>query len=139
MSQQLSAALAAEQAAIFAYGAIGAALRGEAAAEARGAEALHRDRRDALIVRLAELQATPTPAQPAYTLPFPVVDPASALRLALHVEQACAATWRAAVPATEAADRQTSLDALTASSVLATRWRRLAGVKPLTVPFPGLT
>ncbi|HEX8627147.1 MAG TPA: ferritin-like domain-containing protein [Catenuloplanes sp.] len=137
MSEQLTAALAAEQAAIFAYGPIGVRLTGAAAELARTAEAAHRVRRDTLVLRLAALGATPGPAAPAFTLPFPVTDRASALRLAVHVEDGAAAVWRAALPATTDADRQLALDALTECAVRATRWRRTAGVTPLTVPFPG--
>jgi hypothetical protein len=145
----LTAGLAAEQAAIYAYGPIGVRLSGAARADARAAEAVHRDRRDALISRLtppssgpsgaptpaAETPAVETPA--GYALPFPVIDTTSALKLAIHVEDGVAATWRAALAATEGADRLTALTALTDAAVRATRWRRAAGVTPLTVPYPG--
>jgi hypothetical protein len=48
-----------------------------------------------------------------------------------------AAAWRAALSATRDADRGTAVDALTDAAVRATRWRRLAAVTPVTVPFPG--
>ena len=48
-----------------------------------------------------------------------------------------AQAWRAALPETTDADRSASLGALTDAAVRATRWRRLAGVTPLTMPFPG--
>lgn len=137
MNGELAAALAAEQAAIFAYGPIGVRLTGAAAVEARTAEATHRARRDALVLRLTALGATPPPAAAAYALPFPVTTRSAALKLAVHVEDRTAAVWRAALPATTDADRRTALDALTDCAVRATRWRRLAGVTPLTVPFPG--
>ena len=69
---------------------------------ARTAEAAHRDRRDALITRLAAT-ATPPPAEPAYATPFPVTDRASALRLAVAVEDATAAAWRSVLGAHHAA------------------------------------
>ena len=137
MNGQLVAAFAAEQAAIFAYGPIGVRLTGAAADEARAAEAAHRARRDTLVVRLAELGVAPDPVAPAYVLPFPVTDRASALRLATLIEEGGAAAWRAALPATTGPDRQAAVDALTDCAVRATRWRRLAGVTPVTVPFPG--
>lgn len=136
-NEQLAAALAAEHAAIFAYGPIGVRLTGAAAAAARTAEAVHRTRRDALVLRLAELGATAPPAAAAYALPFPVTDQAGALRLAVHVEDGLAAVWRAALPATTDADRRTALEALTDCAVRATQWRRSAGISPLTVAFPG--
>lgn len=137
MNPQLAAALAAEHAAIFGYGPIGAHLTGAAAEQARAAEAAHRTRRDALVLLTAAGGATPAPAEAAYALPFPVGDQASALRLAVEIESRTAAVWRAALPAVEGEQRATALAALTDCAVRATRWRRLAGVAPATVPFPG--
>jgi Domain of unknown function (DUF4439) len=133
----LTAALAAENAAIFAYGPIGVRLTEGAAAQARSAEAVHRTRRDALVVRLTDAGAAVPPAQPAYALPFPVNDRPSALRLAVDVEDRTAAVWRAALAATTEADRRDALAALVDCAVRAARWRRAAGVNPTTVPFPG--
>lgn len=137
MNEQLSAALAAEEAAIYAYGLIGVHLPTSASAEARAAEAAHRARRDVLVSRLDQLKASTAPAPAGYELPFPVTDRAGALKLAVHVEDGVAQAWRAALPATADADRSTSLSALTDAAVRATRWRRLAGLTPLTLPFPG--
>jgi hypothetical protein len=137
MAEALEAALAGEHAAIFAYGVIGARLDQARSVEARAAEAAHRNRRDTLLLRLAGAGATPPPAQPAYALPFPVPDQRSALRLAVQVEERAAALWRAALRETTGPDRRLALDALTDCAVRATRWRRAAGVKPATVPFPG--
>jgi len=135
--ERLAAALSAEYAAIFAYGPIGVRLSGEQAREARAAEAAHRARRDALVVRLAESGATVPAAEPAYTLPFPVTDAASAMRLAIEIESRTAAVWRAVVPATTDAQRRQAIEALTDCAVRATRWRLHAGVVPATVAFPG--
>jgi hypothetical protein len=138
MNRELAAALAAEEAAIYAYGLIGVHLAGDAdRGEARGAEAIHRARRDVLVSRLDQLKASTAPAPAGYDLPFPVTDRASALKLAIHVEDGVAQAWRAALPETTGADRSTSIGALTDAAVRATRWRRLAGVTPLTMPFPG--
>jgi ferritin-like protein len=137
VSAQLAGALAAEEAAIYAYGLIGVHLSGQAVREARAAEAAHRTRRDVLVTRLAELRASAAPAPAGYDVPFAVTDRASALRLAIQVEDGVAQAWRATLPVTEGADRETSLTGLTDSAVRATRWRRAAGAKPLTMPFPG--
>jgi hypothetical protein len=137
MSEQLSAALAAEHAAIFAYGPIGVRLSGAAASQAHTAEAEHRTRRDQLVLALAQSGTTPPAAAAAYALPFPVTDSASALRLAVEIEVRTAAVWRAALPATTGAQRTQALEALTDCAVRATRWRRTAGVSPVTVAFPG--
>ncbi|HEV7826016.1 MAG TPA: ferritin-like domain-containing protein [Mycobacteriales bacterium] len=134
----LQTALAAEHAAIYGYGALGAYLTGSARVDAVAAEAAHRARRDALLLRMADAGTAPTPAAPAYTLPLAVTGPATALRLAVGVEERTAAAWRAAVPATAAEDRETAIAALTDCAVRATRWRRRAEPSaPATVPFPG--
>ncbi|MFY1669185.1 ferritin-like domain-containing protein [Plantactinospora sp. WMMB334] len=137
MSEALAAALAAEHAAIYAYGPIGVRLRGAAADQARSAEAAHRSRRDALVLLLTEGGGPVPAAAPAYALPFPVTDEASALRLAVEIEERTAAVWRAALPATEGPPRTRAVDGLTDAAVRATRWRKAAGVTPATVPFPG--
>ncbi len=137
MNGELTAALAAEYAAIYAYGPIGVRLSGGPAKQARAAEAAHRTRRDALVLQLTA-EGSPVPAAAAgYALPFPVTDSASALRLAIEIEERTAALWRAALPATRGAQRASVLDGLTDCAVRATRWRRIAGVTPATVPFPG--
>ncbi len=132
-----AAALAAEHAAVFGYGAVGAHLDPVTVAAAREAETVHRNRRDALLVRLANDNATPSPAAPAYALPFPVTDRATALRLAVGLEERTGQAWRAVLAVTRAADRQLALDALCDTAVRATRWRRFAGIAPTVVAFPG--
>jgi hypothetical protein len=136
--ERLTAALAAEEAAIYAYGLIGVRLsKAGHIIEARAAESAHRARRDQVVSRLAQIQASTAPAPPGYRLPFPVTDQASAFKLAIHVEDGVAAAWRAVLPATQGAERGSALSALTDSAVRATRWRRLAEVSPVTLPFPG--
>jgi ferritin-like protein len=140
MSGALAAALSAEEAAIYAYGLVGVNLTGDGGRdEARSAEAAHRSRRDVLVSRLAQLRASTAPVPAGYELPFPVTDRAGALKLAIHVEDGVAAAWRAVLAATPGQDRDRdyALAALTDSAVRATRWRRLAEVTPVTVPFPG--
>ncbi|GGN53438.1 hypothetical protein GCM10010112_02290 [Actinoplanes lobatus] len=138
MTEQLAAALAAEEAAIYAYGVIGVHLTdADEVSRARACELEHRRRRDELVDRLDRIQASTAPAPAAYQLPFEVTDRESALKLAVHVEDGVAQAWRALLPVTEGADRVDSLSYLTDSAVRATRWRRIAEVTPLTMPFPG--
>jgi hypothetical protein len=137
VSGELEAALAAEHAAIFAYGPIGAHLTGDTVADARSAEAAHRNRRDTLLLLLTAEGATPPPAAAAYTLPEPVTDRAAALRVAIGVEERASSAWRAALAATTGDQRQQVLAAYTDCALRATRWRRAAGVEPITVPYPG--
>ena len=138
MNEQLATALAAEGAAIYAYGLIGVQLSSEdERAEARAAELAHRQRRDYLVSRMDQLAASPAPAPAGYRLPFPVTDRAAALRLAIRIEDGVAQAWRPVLPVSADADRGTALSALTDAAVRATRWRRFAGVTPLTMAFPG--
>jgi hypothetical protein len=138
-NEALSAALAAEHAAIFAYGPVGVRLTGAAAAAARTAESAHRSLRDTLILVLVGAGLTPPPAAPSYALPEPVTDAAAAMRVATTVEERTAAVWRAVLPVTTGRERGDALTALTDCAVRATRWRELDRVTPVTVPFPGRT
>jgi hypothetical protein len=133
----LPMALTAEHAAIFGYGVAGAHLTGAAQEAARAAETAHRARRDALVLLLAGTPTSAPPAAPAYALPFPVTDAASALRLAVHLEERTAAVWQRTLATTTGDQRRLALDGLTDCAVRATRWRKLAGISPSTVPLPG--
>jgi hypothetical protein len=134
---RLADALRGEHAAIYAYGVLGAHLDAATVPLAVLAESAHRARRDALMLRLTTEDATPPPAEPAYALPAPVTDQASALRLAISVEERCAGLWRQALADVTGDDRALAVDALTDCAVRATRARAAAGVQPATVPFPG--
>ena len=134
MNGQLAAAMAAEVAAIYAYGILGVHLATAAQVnEARAAETAHRNRRDYLLGRMNQPEAAPA----GYELPFPVIDPASALRLAVHVEDGVAQAWRPVLGASQGADREAALAALTDAAVRASRWRRIAAISPATMPYPG--
>ena len=138
MNEQLAGALAAEEAAIYAYAPIGVKLtRASERTEARAAEAAHRSRRDTLVSKMAQLGASTAPAPAAYDLPFAVTDRASALKLAIQVEDGVAQAWRVVLPVSQEADRSAALSAMTDAAVRATRWRRLGGITPATMPFPG--
>lgn len=151
--QRFADALAAEYAAIYGYGALGPYLPPALAGQAQQAELAHRARRDAILVQPAggstsatpgrssgSGEATATPAAGAgagYVLPFPVRDTASALRLAVTLEERTAAIWRQALPDTTGEARRTALDALVDCALRAARWRRAAGTTPGVVPFTG--
>jgi hypothetical protein len=135
--EALGAALEAEHAAIFGYGVVGAHLAKSEQDTARQVEAVHRTRRDALIAMLTAAHADAPAAQPAYALPYPVTDRTTALALAVALEEGTARAWRQTLAQLTGDSRKVGLDALTDCAVRATRWRRLAGVLPLTVPFPG--
>lgn len=130
-------ALAAEHAAIFAYGVIGAKLDDELAETAQEAEDAHRARRDTLLLTLTAGGADPPAAEASYALPFPVSEATDALRLAVLVEERVAAVWQAALRAGDGVTRAQALDALVDAAVRATVWREAASITPATVPFPG--
>ena len=136
-AEAFTAALSAEHAAIYGYGLVGARLAGPDQAAARDAEAAHRNRRDLIAGLMVAADASPPPAEPAYAVPFPVTDRASALRLAASLEDGTARAWHQAIAGTTADERKVALEALVDSAVRATRWRKLAGTTPATVPFPG--
>jgi hypothetical protein len=129
----LQAALAAEQAAVYGYGVVGAHLSGTARSQATAAYQAHRGRRDALAERVSAAGATPSPAAPGYQLPFAVTDASSATRLAAVLEERLADVYANAIQASPAgADREQAATALRDAAVRAVRWRGTS------VPFPGL-
>lgn len=136
-ARSLGAALAGEHAAVYAYGVLGVHLADAQAEQARAAESIHRDRRDALLVQLAGLGTAGPPAAAGYRLPFAVTDGASAIKLAVQVEDRTAALWRATLADLDGAQRRTALDALVDSALRGTRWRQAGGITPLATPFPG--
>ncbi|MEV6347194.1 ferritin-like domain-containing protein [Actinoplanes sp. NPDC051851] len=138
MKDELAGALAAEEAAIWAYGLIGVHLPNQGEQNrARAAEDAHRVLRDDLVEQVAALKASTSPTPAGYELPFPVEDRAGALKLAIHIEDGVAQAWRVVLPVTEGTARTDALAAMTASAVRATRWRRIAAVTPLALAFPG--
>src|SRR5256714_9298316 len=132
----LAAALAAEHAAIFGYGVVGARLTGAATGQAREAESAHRARRDKLVVQLTKAGTTPPAAQPAYALPFPVGDAAGAQKLAGQMEEPPRAILRTPPGPTPRGDRKLAPDALIDCAQRAARWRRATGQEPGTGPLP---
>lgn len=130
--EALQEALAAEHAAVYGYGVVGGRIREGRRAEATAAYDSHRARRDALARAISDLGGTPVAASAAYALPFPVPDPAAAVRLAAVLEDRVAGVYADVVRATEGERRGTAAEALREAAVRAVRWR--GG----SVAFPGL-
>lgn len=124
----LQSMLAAEHAAVYAYGVVGGVL-GAASAQSAAAYAAHRGRRDQLT---AMVGPDAVAAEPVYELPFEVSRPRQARRLAVHVEQRCAAAYAAAVARTTGERRMYAARGLTDCAVRGLAW----GADP--EPFPGL-
>ncbi|MFD3545130.1 ferritin-like domain-containing protein [Streptomyces sp. NPDC058655] len=126
------AALAAEHAAAYGYGVIGARTAPERANEAREAHGAHLARRDALTRTVRELGGSPRPSEAAYTLPFAVRTPGDAERLAAEIEDRVAGAYSDLVRSAEGPLRREAADALSAAALRAARWRGVG------VAFPGL-
>lgn len=95
--EALQATLAAEHAAVFVHGALGA--RTSASGHPgllraiSAAYATHRERRGRLTARLRELGEEPVASEPGYRLPDDLTNPAAVRRRALGLERDCAATY----------------------------------------------
>ncbi|GAA4900439.1 uncharacterized protein DUF4439 [Stackebrandtia albiflava] len=139
MADDLTPGLICEYEAIFGYGDAGPHLTGAERDLAVRAEQAHRDRRDAVMTWLAERGQEVPAAQPAYTLPVEPVDAASARDLIGRLEERCAAAWRSVLPDSTEEARRIAVEALAATAISAARWRRMTGVTPSTVAFPGRT
>jgi len=135
----LREALAAEHAAVWGYGVVGAALAVEARPPATAAETAHRDVRDQVTALLEERAAEPVLAEGAYSLPFPVLSRVDAAALAVVLEDGVAAAWvRVLDQAAQREIRELAVGWLTAAETRAVAWRGAAGTAPVTTAFPGL-
>ncbi|MCW2526947.1 MAG: hypothetical protein JWM76_1807 [Pseudonocardiales bacterium] len=138
------AALAAEHAAIFGYGALGPRLGPVDTDLARADEAAHRLLRGSTARALTSAGADPVASRGDYPLPFAIDSGLAARRLALRLESACASAWRylLANAATETGSlpslRAAAQTALTASAVRAMKWRALIDPSTPTEAFPGI-
>ena len=131
--------LAAEHAAVWGYGVVGAALPPEGRAPAGAGEPAPRDARDRLAALLDERDADPVPAEAGYALPFPVLSAVDAAALAVVLEEGVSASWAALLDAAaQAAVRRLAVDELGDAEVRAVAWRAAAGRSPVTVALPGL-
>jgi hypothetical protein len=128
----LQAALAAEHAAVYGYGVVGAHVTGTRLIAARAAYAAHQATRDAVQREITARHAAPVAAAPGYRLPFPVTGEASAQRLAALLEERLAAVHADLVAAATGPLRRTAADALREAAVRCTRWRGSGAA------FPGL-
>jgi hypothetical protein len=135
----LGRVLEAEHAAVWGYGAVGAALAPEARGAAVGAENAHRDVRDRLAALLDERGLDAAPAEAGYELPFPVLSAVDAAALAATLEAGVSAAWVSLLDdAVDGAIRSLAVRELSAAEVRAVGWRASAGQTPTTTPFPGL-
>jgi Domain of unknown function (DUF4439) len=128
----LQDALAAEHAAVYGYGVVGAMLTGSQQADARADWTAHQYARDTLISMLTKLGATPVAASPAYSLPFAVTGAQSAVRLAATIENGVTRAYLGLVATSEPTLRAFAAQAMQASANRAAAWTGT------TVAFPGM-
>jgi hypothetical protein len=128
----LQGALAAEHAAVYGYGIVGAMLGGTEQADARGDWTAHQVARDTLIAMLTKLGATPVAASPAYELPFAVTGAKSAERLAATLEDGVTRAYLGLVAVSNPTLRAFAAHAMQASANRAFAW------SGTTVAFPGM-
>lgn len=136
--EAMQSALGAEHAAIWIYGLVSAFLPADFDTATGEGMTAHRARRDTTERVLAVSGATPRPAEPAYLPPQPVTDQASAFGVLVLAETDTGVAWRAVLERTDDGNlRRSALEALTASAVRATRWRKAAGQSPAAQAMPG--
>jgi hypothetical protein len=135
----LQGALAAEHAALWCYSLVVAFLPADQAAQARADADAHRDLRSRVAQTLTDIGKRPVSALPAYAVPKPVTDAASAAALAAVAETDAMAAWRSVLEHTAYVElRQVAVTTLTAATVRCARWRRITGERPTVPDFPGL-
>ncbi len=130
----LQTTLAAEHAAVFVLGYLGAqtssSTQPQLYASVRDAYDVHRSRRDQLVTRVLDAGGEPVPAAASYELD-PVVDGSEVPGRVLRVERGCGATYGFLVASSPGDQRRWAVDALLDSAT-----RELAfGGRPRT--FPG--
>jgi hypothetical protein len=137
-NEALQKALAAEHAAVWGYGVVGAALGFDARDPAVAAEEAHRDIRDRVTALLTDRSVDPVDAEGGYTLPFPVLSATDAAALGVVLEDGVAAAWvRVLDQAAERSTRELAVGALSAAEVRAVGWRISADKTPATKALPG--
>lgn len=129
---KLQAALAAEQAACYAYGVVGAYLSGAAAAMADSDWVAHELARDNLVATITAAGADPVPAAVAYQLPIQVHSPAQATALAVILEERVAQAYTGLVGLTDLTLRALGARQLRDAALRAATWSHA------TAAFPGL-
>lgn len=128
----LQGALAAEHAAVYGYGVVGAMLTGARQAHARTDWTAHQVARDTLATMLTRLGATPVAASPAYELPFGVTSAKSAAKLAATLEEGVTRAYLGVVAVSNPALRTFAALAMQTSANRALAW------SGTTTAFPGM-
>lgn len=128
----LQEVLAAEHAAVYGYGALGARLDGPLRREALAAFDHHRARRDRLRTMVADRGQRPVESSASYVLPTALAGQASAVRLAGELEERVGVAFGVLVAAATGDERAFAARALQDAAIRAARW---TGAAPR---FPGM-
>ncbi len=128
----LQAALAAEHAASYGYGVVGAHLAGRAQQAARTDWVAHEVARDQLTAMISQLGAVPVPSAVAYALPAQVRTAGQARELAVTLENRVTQAYIALVAVGDVSIREYGAQAARSGALRAAAWRGS------TVAFPGL-
>lgn len=136
----LVAALRAEHAAIWSYGAMAGAYSDDLRSRAFGIQAAHRLHRDLLTRLLTERDVDPPAAELTYALPLDPRTPAQALLAMERIEDALVRRWLDAVSATDDAARTSCALALAddATHLAVARYLRTRNLPTAGAAFPGL-
>ncbi|MFI0423800.1 ferritin-like domain-containing protein [Spongiactinospora sp. 9N601] len=136
----LQQTLAAEHAAVYAYGLIAARTTGSLRSAATTAYNAHRARRDQLRVMIRERGAAPREAAASYAVPVTPGSAAEATRLAVHVEEGVTAAYLQLAATAEVAVRERAALAMQESVIRAYGFRAeipaLPGLRPAATPEP---
>lgn len=133
----LESALAAVEAALYAYSTITPRLDPSGAAAGAAAFTALRTQRDSLRAQVVAAGGKPAIPPSAFDL-GPLTSTAAARQVALRTEETLAVAYAALVQASADEERLTAADWLAQSAVRAVGWRAAIGITPTTVPFPGL-
>lgn len=128
----LQTALAAEQAASYGYGIVGAHLNGAAFNVAAADSVIHERARDSLTELITSFGATPHAAAAAYELPISVSSAADAAKLAVDLELEVIASYVDLVAVSDSRLRTLAATSMQNASVRAARWGGTSQA------FPGL-
>jgi hypothetical protein len=128
----LQAALAAEEAASYGYGVVGAHLSGQRWSAATSDWVTHQRARDQLSSMISALGGEPVPSAVGYQLPSPVRSAADAQALAATLEDGVAQAYLGLVALPDPGLRKLGAGQVRAAALRAEAWRGS------TVAFPGL-
>lgn len=127
-TRSFSAALAAEDAAVYGYGLVQAYANESRRATIDEALTAHRERRTRIAAALEEAGVAPRPAVQGYVTRESPDAPDKAARFATGLEADCASAWRTALGEVSTREaREFAMDALDACWRMRQRWATLVG------------